>query len=142
MIQEAIQKLKPNEAWKVINDIHKVRRRTTNMTDEQQQPKLDSWDDFTGEFIKCDIIKKWPFTLVPVNVDAVYEEHKGRIFITFSYNERDWKMELNKTNQAVIRAADISPKDIVGKKLTFEKTKARNPKTNQQVDSFLLVKVE
>lgn len=109
----------------------------------EQQPNLDSWDDFSGEFLKTDLIKEWPVTIVPVTVTSEVDDNKkARLFITFLYNERDWKMELNKTNQAVIRGEGISPKEIIGKKLTYEKTKVRNPKTNMQVDSFLLVKVE
>jgi hypothetical protein len=34
------------------------------------------------------------------------------------------------------------PKQLIGKKITFEKVKNRNPKTEQYVDAFLINKIE
>lgn len=110
------------------------------MTDKK--PNLDRWDDFSGEFIKTDLVK-FPFTIVPVSINSEYDEQmKPRLHITFSYNDRDWKMELNKTNQNFIRANNIVPKKIIGKKLTFSSIMVRNPSLNKQVPSFLLSKIE
>ena len=112
------------------------------MTDKQ--PSLDGWDDFTGDFIKTDLIKEFPVTLVPVDIESQFdtETKKGRMFIKFQYNKRDWKMELNKTNQNFIRASGLVPKEIVGKKLVFDKVMNRNPSTGQPTPSFLIIEIK
>jgi len=114
------------------------------MTKDKQDtlPDLERWDDFSGDFLKTDIIKEFPVTLVPVNIESEYKDDKPRMFITVNYNKKDWKMELNKTNQNFIRSKNITPKEIIGKKLTFDTHKVRNPSSNLMVDSFLITEVE
>lgn len=113
------------------------------MTDEKQQPSLDEWDDFSGDYIKTDLIKAFPLTIVPVSIESEYnKDDKPMMAIKFLYNKRNWKLNLNKTNQNFIRANNMKPKEIIGKKLVFDKIKVRNPSTNTQVDSFLLVKID
>lgn len=113
------------------------------MTEKQEQIDLSSWDDFTGDFIKPDIIKEFPVTIVPVKIEAVKEEDKKpQIIITFLYNKRNWKMNINRTNQNFIRSRNMTPKEIIGKKLKFDKIKARNPTSNQMVDSFSLIDIQ
>ena len=109
---------------------------------EKQQPDLSKWDDFSGEYLKTDLCK-FPLTIVPVEVKGEYDkDDKPRMSISFLYNEKNWKLELNKTNQNFIRAMNMAPHDIVGKKLTFEKIMVRNPSTQKQVPSFLMNKIE
>ena len=114
------------------------------MTKDKQEtlPDLDSWDDFSGEYLKTDIIKEYPVTLVPVDIESEMRDERPKMVITVNYNKKDWKMELNKTNQNFIRSRGIKPKEIIGKKLTFETHKVRNPASNSMVDSFLITNVE
>ncbi len=113
------------------------------MEKEPEQPRLDSWDDFAGEYLKADLIKEFPCPLAVKDVKAGYEDGRAKLVIVVEYNSRDWKIDLNKTNQTAIRAAKIkSPKEIIGKKLTFVKIKQRNPTTNTMVDSLLIESVE
>jgi hypothetical protein len=109
--------------------------------DKQKQINLEVWDDFTGEYIKTDIVKKYPVTFVPVSLEAEKIEDKLKLVITFQYNERDWKLNLNKTNQNFIRSKGLMPKQIIGKQLVFDKIKVRNPSTNTQVDSFIITDI-
>lgn len=106
-----------------------------------KQPDLSSWDDFTGDFLKCEHVKTFPFQIVPVNIDAEYSEGKAKVWIEFLYGNRNRKMGLNVTNQKVIQSSKLLPKDIIGKKLTIDKIKARKP-TGEIVDSFLITKIE
>jgi hypothetical protein len=109
---------------------------------EEKQPSLEGWEDFAGEYLKADLIKEFPVTLVPVEIDAAFEDGRARLAIKTEYNGKTWKLELNKTNQNFLRANGItSPKAIIGKKLVFDKIKVRNPTTGGQVDSFLIIKV-
>jgi len=113
--------------------------------DENKQEQLDisGWDDFSGEYLKTDLIKEWPVTLVPVKIEGTSEDGVVKLTMITEYNKRTWKLNLNKTNQNFIRGQGIpSPKALVGKKVTFEKIKVRNPQTNAQVDSFSICKIE
>jgi len=110
---------------------------------DEQKPNLDNWNDFAGVFLKCDLIKEWPLIVVPIKVEAGFEEGKAKLIIEFLYMNRNWKLGLNKSNQEILRKSGlVSPNAIVGKKLTFEKIKARNPTLNLMVDSLILTKVE
>lgn len=114
------------------------------MVEEQKKIDLNSWDDFTGEYLKPENVKVFPFQIVPVNVFGEYDEkeNKNKLSMEFLFNGRDRKMGLNKTNQDVIRQAKLTPLQIVGKKLTIDKWKVRNPATNQMQDSFIITKIE
>jgi len=111
------------------------------MTDEQ--PSLDGWDDFSGEFLKTDLIDEFPVTLVPIGINAEYDENaKPRMVIEVEYHNKTWKLELNKTNQNFIRSMSLAPKDIVGHKLVFDKVPTRNPRTGKPTESFLITKID
>jgi len=114
------------------------------MADEEiQQPRLDSWDDFAGDWIKAEFIPKVPATLMCISVTGLIMDDKTRLVALVEYNERQWKFDLNKTNQAFLRANGISaPSQIVGKQLIVEKTKVRNPSTNAQVDSLVITSIK
>ena len=115
------------------------------MTEQQKEIDLDSWQDFAGEYLKADLIAEFPVVLVPIDVFAFYDEErkKSRLVISVEFMRREWKFELNKTNQSFIRNKGIkSPKALIGKKLTFEKVKVRNPQTNSMVFSLLITNVE
>ncbi len=103
---------------------------------------LNDWTDFAGEFLKFDLIKEFPLVIVPTKIEVQEKDGKKDLIIKFLYNDRDWKLSLNKTAQGIIRNANIMPKDIVGCKLTFGQTKARNPTLNTMVDSIVLISIE
>ena len=108
----------------------------------EKEANLENWGDFAGNWLKIDLVKEFPLVVVPTKVEAINDNGKMQLVINFLYMGKEWKLGLNKTNQLVIRNAKIMPKEIVGCKLTFEKTKARNPTTNSLVDSFGLSKIE
>lgn len=113
-------------------------------TNEELKPSLDDWVDFAGDFLKSELIKEWPVVLVALGVETEFDkDEKARLFIDTEYLGRKWRLEINKTNQAVLKSNKIeAPSQIVGKSLTFDKIMVRNPSLNKQVLSFLLVKVE
>lgn len=107
-------------------------------------PSLDDWVDFAGDFLKAELVKEWPVRLGVISVTTEFDkDEKARLFITTEYLKKTWKLELNKTNQAVLKKNKIEkPSDIKDRVLTFEKIMVRNPSLNIQVPSFLLIKVE
>jgi hypothetical protein len=114
------------------------------MNEAKKEANLDGWADFSGTWLKVDLVKTFPLVVVPTKVEAVKSDDglKFQLVITFEYLGKEWKLGLNKTNQTIIRQANLAPKEIIGCKLTFDKTKARNPTSNSLVDSFILSKVE
>lgn len=105
-------------------------------------PSLDKWDDFAGEFLKCDLITKFPVELVVINVTSELKDFKSNLYIDTEYNGRKWKVQLNRTNQNFVRSKGItSPKALIGKKLTFEKIKTHNPTTKSPTDSLLIIDI-
>lgn len=103
---------------------------------------LDDWTDFSGDWFKTENVKTFPLVVVPTNIEAINDNGKTQLVITFDYLGRSWKLGLNKTNQTVIRIAKIMPREVIGCKMTFDKVKARNPSTNSLVDSLILSKIE
>ena len=92
----------------------------------EKTPNLDRWDDFAGEYLKADIINEFPVTLIPVTAQAEFDEGRARLVLEVEYNEKTWKLELNKTNQNFLRNNGVkAPKEIIGKKLVFDKIKVR-----------------
>lgn len=103
---------------------------------------MDNWVDFAGEYLKADLIEEFPVTLVPVSIDAAFDDGRARLAVQVEYRDKTWKLELNKTNQNFLRNNGISaPKDIIGKKLVFDKIKVRNPSTNAMVDSLVITEI-
>jgi len=113
-------------------------------TNTELKPSTADWIDFSGDFLKAEIVKEWPVVLVALSVKTEFDkDEKARMFIETEYLGRKWKLEINKTNQNFMKSNKIdAPSKIVGKKLTFGKIMVRNPSLNQQVPSFLLEKIE
>lgn len=112
---------------------------------EAQKPRVDTWEDFAGEYLKVDLIKEFPLVVVAKDINTFYDEEseRPRIDLIVEYHEKDWKIGLNKTNQQFLRTNGIKePKAIIGKKITLDKTKVRNPALNTMVDSFVITKIE
>ena len=110
----------------------------------EQQPDLDKWDDFAGDWLKAEMIKKFPATLICMRVEAYFDEaEKAHLILTFNFNSKKKKFEVNKTNQDVIKKLGIlSPKLLEHKKITFGSVKVRNPQTKAMVDSLLINSID
>lgn len=109
---------------------------------DEKQPDLSSWDDFAGEWLKADDIKKFPVSFVCLGVDAFIQDGKTRLVAEVELNGRKKKFDLNKSNQNIIKPKLKSPKELIGKKITCDKIKVRNPSTNSMVNSLIIDKLE
>jgi hypothetical protein len=108
----------------------------------EQKPSLDDWSDFSGEFLKAQDVKDFPFVFVPVTIDSEYsDQNKAKVFISGLYNGKTKKIGLNNTNIKIIQAKYL-PKQIIGKKITFDKIMNRNPTTGLPVLGFIISKIE
>ena len=109
---------------------------------DSNQPSLEDWTDFAGEWIKAEFIKEFPAKLVCISIEGVLDDGKSRLIAVVEYLDKTWKFDLNKTNQSVLRKNKLMPKDIIGKVLHVDKIKVRNPSSGEQVDSILISDVE
>jgi len=111
--------------------------------EQQNQIKNDNWDDFSGEFLKASDVT-FPFVIAVKSIDLYNDskDNKPKIDVIFEYAGRDRKIGLNKTNINFCKSNKLMPRNLIGKKITFEKVRNRNPKTEQYVDAFLINKIE
>lgn len=111
----------------------------------ENKPSLDDWSDFQGEFLKAEQVdkdKKFPFEFVPVSIDSEYsDQNKPKVFISGLYNGKTKRIGLNATNIKIIQSKYL-PRQIIGKKITFDKIMNRNPTTGLPVLGFIISKIE
>ena len=110
----------------------------------ETQPSLENWEDFVGSWFKAEYVKSWPAVAVVVAVDSNFDD-KGRavLVLDLEYNGKKFFFQPNVGNTATLRnTCPTGPDELVGKKLVFSKTKARNPQTKMMVDSLQIDKVE
>ena len=110
----------------------------------EENPSLDNWNDFAGNYFKAAIVKEWPAVVTVLDTKSRFtEDEKAQLVLEIEFNLKKFLYEPNVTNTKILRkACSESPKKLMGKKLTFSKVRARNPKTNEMVDSLEIIKVE
>jgi len=109
----------------------------------EEKPSTETWDDFQGRYFKAISVNSWPAEAVVASVDAKTDD-KGvnKLVLGMKYGKRNYLFEPNQTNTKILMASVPSgPKALVGKKLVFEKIQARNPQTQQFVDSLAIKSV-
>ena len=105
---------------------------------EEKQPSLENWDDFQGKYFKAISVKSWPATATVVKVDSrTNEENLPQLILELEYNKKKFLFEPNIGNTGILKQhCPENPKQLIGKNLTFEKVRNRNPKTQLFVDSL------
>ena len=102
---------------------------------------LDSWEGFLGSnFLNADDVKTESDIFVVINVEL---DDENKVMATMERNEISYKYSLNVTNSNFLKDAGVkSPKDLIGKKITFSKVRVMSPKTKKEVDSLRIKSVE
>ena len=102
--------------------------------------KTDTWAAFGSEYIKAIDVLNNTDEYVIVGVDSREENGKETLILDIERGELKKKFGCNKTNgYAVQIACPNSPKDAIGKVITFNKVQVNNPKTQEIVDGLRLV---
>jgi len=111
----------------------------------ENKPSLDDWSDFQGEFLKAEQVEKdnkFPLVFVPVSIDSEYSDKNiPKVFVKGLYNGKTRCIGLNATNIRIIQSKFL-PRQIIGKKITFDKIMNRNPTTGLPVLGFIISKIE
>ena len=103
-----------------------------------EQTSLDSWDDFTGNWIKAEHFKKFPDdTFVAYVKPDVDKDGNGILVLDLQYAGRKWKKQLNKTDIRTLKGLGIkNPRELANKSITWEKVKVYDPSKKKHVDSI------
>ena len=114
----------------------------------ENDSQLDSWDNFvSGNFLKASDVSSQEDAYVVVNVEIAERKDgdivKQNVRLHLERNEKETEFDLNKTNAKKIKELGInSPRALIGKKIYFKKALVRNPKTNAEVESLRIYKLD
>ncbi len=104
---------------------------------------LDSWDAFSGNYLKADEVNSEEDAYVCTKVEVSGEGVDIVPVLTLERNELPKLFTLNKTNIKFLKEKEMTiPKELVGHKLYFRKVKVNNPTTGEEVDGLRISKVE
>lgn len=110
---------------------------TENQEDqEDQENALDSWKDFLGShFLDAEDVKGVDHWFVITDVELDTENY--RPIIKVESEDIKAKFSLNVTNANFVKNKGIkNPKDLVGKKICFNKVQVFSPKKKKDVQSL------
>ena len=104
---------------------------------------LNSWDAFSGNFLKAEDVTSEQDEYVPVDVSAVKDDNTLRVRLHLERNGLKKDFDLNKTNLNKARELGFnSPKELIGTKITFRKVLARDPNKGVEVESLRIKSIE
>lgn len=108
------------------------------------QPNLEDWEDFLGNWFKAEFVKAWPAVTVFTSVTGTFDDRdNAHLIYDLQYAGKKLTWEPNKTNIQIIRDAGIlSPKGLIGKKVSFKKVMNFNPQLKKKVPSVEIEKIE
>ena len=101
--------------------------------------QTDTWAAFGNEWLKAIEVKNDTDEYAIVGVDSQKEDSKTTLVLLLQRGELEKKFGCNQTNkQAVQLECEKSPKDAIGRKITFFKVKTNKPGTTEIVDGLRL----
>ncbi len=114
--------------------------------EKENNSSLDSWNDYIGgTFLKAANVDsdEDQYVILAVSQGVDLDGQGKRIRLHLQRNEIEVEFDLNKTNSARLKELGAeSPKSLIGKKVSFKKVLVRNPKTNLEVESLRINKLE
>jgi hypothetical protein len=109
-----------------------------------QIPNLDSWEDFSGKWLKAEMVKEWPALFIPVSVRGNFDaDDEAHIVFTGAFQGKNKDWEPNNTNKDILKTLGlVSPRALIGKKVYFKKVMNFNPTIKKKVPSLEIEKIE
>ena len=112
-------------------------------TNTNNTTNTNSWDGFISNFIRAVDVKTENDAFVVTKVDHINLDGDNKIRLSIRGEGKDYTFDLNKTNAAKCKELGmLSPNALVSKKLYFKKALVRNPKTNLEVESLRIYKID
>lgn len=100
----------------------------------------DSWKDFGGKYLKAQNVVSDKDKYVIVAVGSEVQNDKTTLILTLEREGASKLFGCNTTNEnAIMTVCPESPNQAIGKVVTFDKERVRNPGTNQMVDGLRIV---
>jgi len=110
---------------------------------EENQSEVGSWDQYIKNFLKADDVTSVEDEYVCIAVEEADYDGEKSVRLHLERSPNKYLFDLNKTNAVFVKNANIKhPKDLIGKKLRFDKVKAFSPKAKTEVDSLRINKNE
>lgn len=111
------------------------------------QSTIDSFDGIVKNYLKAENLKDSKGSFVVEDVEIVEKvnddgEVRNVIECKINIDDTDYVFALNFTNASFVKTKVKAPKDLIGKKLSYEKIKVQNPTTKKTVDGISLINVE
>ena len=106
----------------------------------QMSPNIDSWEGIAETYLKASDLKDLKGSFVVLEDVEITDDDK--VQFSTMIDDVSYKVVLNATNTKFIKKKLKSPKDLIGKRLSYEKIRVRNPQTQQMVDGISIVDVE
>ena len=112
----------------------------------ENETNLNDWNTYIGgTFLKADHVEHDGQEFAIISVENYFDDRdeSNKIRLHLESDGDQFMMDLNKTNANFLKNNGIAtPKDLVGKVIIFKKVLARNPRTNQEVDSLRICEVK
>lgn len=117
------------------------------MKTKMENPTTDSWEGIVTNYLKAENLegKSGSFVCEDIKVKVITDEDgnkQPKLEIETLIDDVKYIYVPNWTNVKFIKKQISAPKDLIGKKLSYEKARVRNPQSNEMVDSIVIVKVE
>jgi hypothetical protein len=110
---------------------------------EEDKANLDSWEAYSGSFLKAEDVDSEQDAYVPVSVSSIEDGGKMKIRLHLERKEVKKDFDLNVTNMKKVRELGFeSPRSLIGTKIYFKKVQARDPTKGIEVPSLRIIKVE
>ena len=105
----------------------------------------EGWDGFTGaNFLKTEHVANEQDAFAVIGIEIFEDEtNSPKPRLTLQKNGESYLFDLNVTNSNFCKNNGIStPRLLIGKKLYFKKVLVNSPKTNKEVESLRICKIE
>ena len=110
---------------------------------EEDKANLDSWEAYSGSFLKAEDVESEQDAYVPVSISSIEDSGKMKIRLHLERKEIKKDFDLNVTNMKKVRELGFeSPKSLIGTKIYFTKVQARDPTKGIEVPSLRITNVE
>lgn len=110
----------------------------------QEELNTDSWEDFSGNYIKAEFVKEWPVSFIPLSIKAERDEEKEKNIFTYTgeFQGKNKSWQPNKTNQDIIKSLGFTPKGLIGHIIWFRCVENYNPSLKKRVPAFEIERIE
>ena len=103
----------------------------------ENQSEVGGFDKYINNFLKAEDVVSVEDEYVCVNVTEANFDGKASIRLDLQRSPDKYIFDLNKSNAVFVKNAGLKhPKELIGKKLTFEKVRVFNPSLKKEVDGL------